>query len=45
MLTPCNPGFVSSLAADLPEGTLTPPEPRHLAEPRGRWQGQAGVLA
>ncbi|MFN5995588.1 MAG: FAD-binding oxidoreductase [Paracoccaceae bacterium] len=45
MLTPCDPGFVSSLAADLPEGTLTPPEPRHLEEPRGRWQGQGGVLA
>lgn len=45
MLTHCDTAFVSSLATILPEGTLTPPEPRHLEEPRGRWQGQAGVLA
>ncbi|MES2541425.1 MAG: FAD-binding protein, partial [Pseudomonadota bacterium] len=45
MLNPCDPGFVSSLAAVLPEGTLSAPDPRHLEEPRGRWTGQAGVLA
>lgn len=45
MLNPCDPGFVSSLAAVLPEGTLSAPAPRHLEEPRGRWTGQAGVLA
>ena len=45
MLNPCDPAFVSSLAAVLPEGTLSAPDPRHLEEPRGRWTGQAGVLA
>jgi FAD/FMN-containing dehydrogenase len=45
MLTPCDTGFVTRLAADLPDGVLGAPEPRHLEEPRGRWQGQAGVLA
>lgn len=45
MLNPCDAGFVHDLAGDLPDGTLSPPEPRHLEEPRGRWQGQAGVLA
>ncbi|WP_295074767.1 FAD-binding oxidoreductase [Tabrizicola sp.] len=45
MLNPCDPAFVSSLAAVLPEGTLSAPEPRHLEEPRGRWTGHAGVLA
>lgn len=45
MLNPCDPGFVASLAALLPEATLSAPEPRHLEEPRGRWTGQAGVLA
>jgi len=45
MLNPCDPAFVSHLSALLPEGTLSAPEPRHLEEPRGRWRGQAGVLA
>ena len=45
MLNPCDPDFVSRLAGGLPEGTLSAPEPRHLEEPRGRWQGQAGVVA
>jgi FAD/FMN-containing dehydrogenase len=45
MLTPCTPDFVAALARDLPPGTLTPPDPRHLEEPRGRWQGQAGTVA
>ena len=45
MLNPCDSAFVDRLAADLPEGVLSPPEPRHLEEPRGRWTGQAGVLA
>ncbi len=45
MLTPCDSGFVAELARHLPEGTLSAPEPRHLEEPRGRWLGQAGVLA
>jgi FAD/FMN-containing dehydrogenase len=45
MLNPCDPAFVAALAESLPDGTLTEPEPRHLEEPRGRWHGQAGVLA
>jgi FAD/FMN-containing dehydrogenase len=45
MLNPCDPAFVAELAGVLPEGTLSRPEPRHLEEPRGRWQGQAGWLA
>jgi len=45
MPNPCDAGFVAALQALLPEATLTPPEPRHLAEPRGRWQGRAGAVA
>lgn len=45
MLNPCDPAFVATLAALLPEGTLSAPEPRHVEDPRGRWRGQAGVLA
>jgi FAD/FMN-containing dehydrogenase len=45
MLNPCDPAFVSRLSMLLPEGTLSVPEPRHLEEPRGRWRGEAGVLA
>jgi FAD/FMN-containing dehydrogenase len=45
MLTPCAPDFISRLAARLPHGRLVPPEPRHLEEPRGRWHGQAGIVA
>jgi FAD/FMN-containing dehydrogenase len=45
MLNPADPAFVSALAAALPAGILSEPEPRHLAEPRGRWRGQAGTLA
>ncbi|MFN4192631.1 MAG: FAD-binding oxidoreductase, partial [Tabrizicola sp.] len=45
MLNPCDPDFVARLSALVPDGTLSAPEPRHLEEPRGRWTGQAGVLA
>lgn len=45
MLNPCDPGFVAGLARLVSEGTLSAPEPRHLEEPRGSWQGQAGALA
>lgn len=41
MLNPAGP----DLAAILPEGVLRPVEPRHLEEPRGRYHGQAGLLA
>lgn len=45
MLTPCDPAFVARLSGLVPDGTLSAPEPHHLEEPRGRWQGLAGVLA
>ncbi|MFM7443486.1 MAG: FAD-binding oxidoreductase, partial [Tabrizicola sp.] len=45
MLNPCDPAFVARLSGLVPEGTLSAPEPRHLEEPRGRWVGQAGVVA
>jgi hypothetical protein len=41
MLNPCDADFVAHLSAQVPEGTLSAPEPRHLEEPRGRWTGQA----
>ncbi len=37
--------FIETLSAQLPEGTLSAPEPRHLEEPRGRFAGQAGIMA
>lgn len=45
MLNPADPDFVTKLAAQVPEGCLRAPEPRDLEEPRGRWQGRAGVVA
>lgn len=45
MLNSCDDAFITRLAASLPEGRLTAPEARHLEEPRGRWHGQAGILA
>jgi FAD/FMN-containing dehydrogenase len=45
MLNPCDTAFLARLGADLPEGTLAEPDARHLEEPRGRWQGQAGAVA
>ena len=44
-LNPADPAFAARLSALLPEGVLRQPEPRHLEEPRGRYRGQAGVLA
>ncbi|MCD9148442.1 FAD-binding oxidoreductase [Pseudophaeobacter flagellatus] len=37
--------FAATLSAALPEGVLCPCEPRYLEEPRGRYQGQVGLLA
>ncbi|PZR00297.1 MAG: hydroxyacid dehydrogenase [Cereibacter sphaeroides] len=37
--------FVAGLARQLPDGVLTPPEPRYLTERRALWQGHAGVVA
>lgn len=45
MLNPADPDFLAMLAARLPDGTLRAPEPRDVAEPRGRWQGRAGAVA
>ncbi len=45
MLNPADPAFVDHLRGLLPEGALHAPEPRYLEEPRGRWQGLAGVVA
>ena len=45
MLNPADAGFAASLAALLPEGRLSTPEPRHLEDPRGRWTGQGTLLA
>jgi FAD/FMN-containing dehydrogenase len=45
MLNPCDQSFIATLAAQLPDGRLVAAEPRHLEEPRGRWHGQAGVVA
>ena len=44
-LNPVTPAFLEALQARLPTGTLRPPEPRHLSEPRGIWTGQAGIIA
>jgi FAD/FMN-containing dehydrogenase len=41
----CDAPFLDRLAAALPPGTLGPAEPRHLAEPRGRFAGIAGAVA
>jgi FAD/FMN-containing dehydrogenase len=45
MPTDATPAFLDALADLLPPGTLAPPEPRHLTEPRGRWRGVAGAVA
>ena len=34
----------AALAQMLPAAAIRTPEPRYLEEPRGRWQGQAGVV-
>lgn len=44
-LNDATPDVIARMAADLPEGLFAAPEPRHLSEPRGRWQGRAGALA
>nr|WP_010392498.1 FAD-binding oxidoreductase [Paracoccus sp. TRP] len=41
MLNPAD----EALAACLPEGVLREVTPAYLEEPRGRWQGQAGLVA
>jgi len=44
-LNPASPDFEARLRADLPDDLFRPPEPRYFEEPRGRYSGQAGVLA
>ncbi len=44
MLNPADPAFAAHLAGLLPPGTVRPPEPRDLDEPRGRWPGRAGCV-
>lgn len=36
--------FADILRRDLPERAFRPIEPRYLEEPRGKWQGQAGLV-
>ncbi|MCE8522473.1 FAD-binding oxidoreductase [Ruegeria pomeroyi] len=45
ILNPADESFATHLRGLLPAEVLRPVEPRYLAEPRGRWTGQAGVLA
>lgn len=42
---PADATFAATLSSDLPQDVLCPVEPRYLEEPRGRYQGQAGLLA
>lgn len=44
-LTPVTDAFADELRAQLPDDTLRPAEHRYLEEPRGRYAGQAGLLA
>ena len=44
-LNPAKPAFLDALQSLLPSGTLIPPEPRHLTEPRRRWTGQGAAVA
>ncbi|MBI1170679.1 FAD-binding protein [bacterium] len=45
MLNPADPEFLTALATQLPPGTLRAAEPRYLEEPRGKWHGQAAMVA
>ena len=44
-LVPADAAFASLIEEELPAGVLREIEPRYLTEPRGRWPGQAGLLA
>ena len=43
-LNPVTPAFIADLQAVLPESAIRETAPHYLEEPRGRWQGQAGVV-
>jgi len=45
MLNSADQAFADTLRTTLPEDVFRPPEPRYLEEPRGLFQGQAGLLA
>jgi len=45
MLNPADPAFVDRLRLAVPDDVLCPAPDAYLQEPRGRWTGQAGVLA
>ncbi len=45
MLNPADAAFANRLAALLPDGCMSAPEPRHLEDPRGRMRGLGSVLA
>ena len=44
-LNPADHGFLETLCAALPAHLFRQAEPRHLEEPRGRWAGQAAIVA
>ncbi|MFT7595693.1 MAG: FAD/FMN-containing dehydrogenase [Paracoccaceae bacterium] len=44
-LNPADETFAARLRETLPDDILRPVEPRYLEEPRGRYVGQAGLLA
>jgi FAD/FMN-containing dehydrogenase len=44
MLSPADPAFVARLTALLPEGSLRPPQPADLDEPRGKIAGTAACV-
>lgn len=43
-LNSADPAFAAVLRENLPEGSVAETEPRHLEEPRGRWQGRNSIL-
>ncbi len=42
---PADTNFAAALSTQVPQGTLSTVDARYLEEPRGRWAGQAGLLA
>lgn len=43
-LNAVTPDFLRALSAALPAAAVRAPQPHYLEEPRGRWQGKAGVV-
>ncbi|MDQ2092052.1 FAD-binding oxidoreductase [Marimonas arenosa] len=43
-LNSANDAFVAKLRSHISEAAIRTVEPRYLEEPRGKWQGQAGVV-